>query len=114
MTMTFTPEAAKEPSLNLANVNAVDLVLWLGYSRAEVDREPGYLRLNARDVAARCRRRLWPERRNFDAGRDTSVDHARGCATVIDCGRRPGYLREKTEQLLAIAAAAGDGFVVAI
>jgi hypothetical protein len=50
--------------LNLANRNAADLLAWLGLPSAEL-----YGSLPGRELAALCRRRLWPEKRNVDAER---------------------------------------------
>lgn len=104
MSMSFWSDLDK-PGLNLSNVNACDLLRWLDY-------EPDYAgELSARDLAARCRRRLWPEARNVDAAvPQTESRGARG-ARFIECGREAGYLRDRTERLLAVAQAAGDGLV---
>ncbi len=87
-----------EAWINLANANAADLLEWLGYPR-----EPLYGSLDARELAARCRRRLWPEARNVDPALPSHVE-----GRFIFCGRRPAYLRERTAELLAIAERAGD------
>ena len=110
MSLSFFVENAAAPELNLSNVNAVALLLWLGYRRDEI--ETAGCRLPARDLAARCRRRLWPERRNEDPGIAPAVDRAPGRATVIDCGRPAGYCQERAGQLLELADIAGDGDVV--
>lgn len=81
--------------LNVSNVNGLDLLDWLGLS-AEYCGE-----VDASELAARCRRRLWDEPRNLDAGIPASMD-----GRIILCGRSPGYLRERTSQLLVIADAA--------
>lgn len=100
MSITFFADAERE-GLNLSNVNAADLMRWLGY-------EPDCCgSLEARELAARCRRRLWPEARNFDAALAGEVQRAPGRATFIYCGRRAGYLRERTSQLLALAESPG-------
>jgi hypothetical protein len=110
MSMTFSLEHMDGPTMNLSNVNAVDLLLWLGYRRHEMDTNG--IRLRAGDLAARCRRRLWPEARNVDPGHSAGVDSAPGRATLIDCGRPAGYLKERTAQLLELAELAGDGHVL--
>lgn len=86
-------------SLHLSNRNAYDLAAWLGVP--EDERLCGDL--PAKELAARCRRRLWPEARNLDTAIPTTVDAEPGHATVIDVGRGDGYLRRRTEQLLALA-----------
>jgi hypothetical protein len=66
--------------LALRRVDALDLLEWLGVDR------PEFGRIAARELAALCRRRLWPIARNLDAA----------------CGARPaGALRAFTEELLA-------------
>ena len=86
--------------LNLSNANACDLLRWLGYEAEPV----GTLR--AGDLAARCRRRLWPEPRNQDPAIPGSVD-----GRMIDAGRPADYLRDRTARLLAIAECAPEGIV---
>lgn len=79
--------------VNLADDNAVEVLRWLGL---DVNGWR-YGNIPSADLAARCRRRLWPETRNEDPGREGS-EH--GC--VIDCGRRAGYLPEKASALLKL------------
>jgi hypothetical protein len=86
--------------VNLHNEGAGDLLEWLGLPRqlwGEID---------ARELAPRCRRRLWDVARNDDAGRAPLVE-----GRFIDCGRRPGYLRERTAELLRLAERAGEARV---
>jgi hypothetical protein len=87
--------------LNVANINAGDLLRWLSLPAYD---EHGCLcgELPAAELSARCRRRLWPEARNFDPARAATDFQVPGRARVIDCGRPEGYLRERTEQLLAL------------
>ncbi len=66
------------PVLDLAREEGLDLLEWLGLGRAE------FGAIDARDLAPKCRRRLWDVERN---------DHP--------------LLRGRTAQLLAIAEAAG-------
>ena len=87
----------------MSNCNARDLLTWLGLS---CDDEGISGIVEARELAARCRRRLWDVERNHDAGVDGYRD-----GNVINCGRRPDYLRERTEQLLKVAIFAGDALV---
>jgi hypothetical protein len=93
--------------LNPSNANGRDLLRWLGYDEL-ADMDQPYGELVASELAARCRRRLWPEARNSDPGREGGEVPGLS-ARVIDCGRRPGYLEEKVEQLLHLAEKAGDG-----
>jgi hypothetical protein len=79
--------------LNVSNANARALLQWLDLEYGDLWGE-----INASELAAKCRRRLWPEERNIDPG-VPAVEEGR----VIDCGRRPGYLPERTAQLLKLA-----------
>ena len=86
--------------VNLANGNAFDLLAWLA-----LPVEPcGHI--SGRELAARCRRRLWDVERNHDPALPSYED-----GTFIHCGRRPGYLRERTEELLRLAEKAGDALM---
>ena len=42
-------------AMNLSNRNAADLLAWLGLATDDL-----YGQMPARELAARCRRRLWP------------------------------------------------------
>ena len=86
--------------LNLANANACDLLAWLA-----LPVEP-YGAVSARELAARCRRRLWEVERNHDPERPAFEQ-----GNFINCGRRPGYLRERTAELLRLAELAGDALI---
>jgi hypothetical protein len=83
--------------VNLANGNAFDLLAWLA-----LPVEP-WGAVSARELAARCRRRLWDVERNQDPERPSFQE-----GNFILCGRRPGYLRERTGELLRLADSAGD------
>lgn len=91
--------------VNVGYGNDADLLRWLGL---EVDCS-GII--EARELAARCRRRLWDESRNHDPEIPGWVEKGARGATVIYCGRSPDYLRRKTEALLKIAEIAGDHYV---
>lgn len=84
--------------VNLCNRNAADLLTWLDLPVDEL-----YGEIEAQELEARCRRRLWPEARNHDSELAPVILGPR--AEI--CGRRPGYLREKCELLLALASAPG-------
>ncbi len=88
---------AHERAMNLANVNAYDLLAWLGVT--SIGDSDCYGELDASDLAARCRRRLWPEARNVDAGRAEEQLSER----AVICGRPAGRLQEYAERLLRIA-----------
>ena len=96
--------------MHLCNTRALELLAWIGLP-AEI-----YGLHSARDLAARCRRRLWDEERNQDPGTSGEAERAalglsRGGARAIVFGREAGYLRDRTERLLSVAEEAGDGWV---
>ncbi len=107
MSITFWSDGVEDDEgLNLSNANACDLLVWLGY-------EPDYAgELDAGDLAARCRRRLWPEARNLDPARPTVETGGDGRVRMVECGRPEGYLRQRTAQLLALADRARGGRVL--
>jgi hypothetical protein len=88
--------------VSLANVNAADLMTWIGLPTFDV--LVGELPVG--EVAAKCRRRLWPIPRNDDAGSAATVEGRR-----IQFARRPGYLRETTARLLELCDRAGTGSI---
>lgn len=92
-------------TMNLNNRNAHDLLDWIGLKFEECGS------VSARDMAAKCRRRLWNEPRNYDIGIESTEENQLGHAKVVNCGRDPGYLRHKTEKLLEIADWAGDNLI---
>ena len=98
MSVTFWTGDDSAAGLNLSNVNAADLLAWLGYERDEFAGA-----LAGSDLAARCRRRLWPEARNIDPARETVTQASPGRATFIECGRPEGYLRDRAARLLKLA-----------
>ncbi len=95
--------------INLANGNALDLMRWL-------DVEADYCgTVDARELAAKCRRRLWNESRNHDPAM-TGEQFAERLGVeqsprLIICDRRPDYLREQTERMLALAEKAGENSI---
>lgn len=93
--------------INLANSNAWEFLTWL-------DIPVDYCgAVEARDLAAKCRRRLWDEERNHDpaiSGEESGGPGTGQCRSII-CGRRPDYLRSTTERMLKLAEQAGDNFV---
>lgn len=101
MSITFQAEGERtdldrpETYLNVNNVNGAELLWWLGLSG-----EP-YGEVSAADLAASCRRRLWPEARNADTGRPAEEPpeyHGR----VHVGGRAPGYLPARAADLLKL------------
>jgi hypothetical protein len=85
--------------VNFSNLNAIDLLEWLGYQLG-----PNLIGvLDARDLAARCRRRLWDEPRNYDPA-VPATSSASGRLTM--CGRPAGGLRSRCQDLLRLAVAA--------
>jgi hypothetical protein len=101
----FTCADCTDVELNMANSNAVEWLRWVG-----LEADYGG-QIEARDLAARCRRRLWDEQRNYDPaveGADYKID---GGPRVIVADRRPNYLREQTERMLKICAKADDRLI---
>ncbi len=96
-----------ETFMDLSEVDAFALLRWLDLEPAEY----GYLVIQ--DLKARCRRRLWPEPRNFDPAIPASSEHAvGGRLRVVVAGRPAGFLRTKTAQLLALAERAPEGHIL--
>ena len=91
--------------LNIANSNAVDLLAWLDLGTEQ------YGHINAKELAARCRRRLWDEPRNDNPAIEPTEFQPAGGPKVFVGGRRPNYLREMVQRLLKIAERAGDNLV---
>lgn len=82
---TDAPFEAADSYLQLDAALAQELLEWLGYGPERFGSMP------ASDLAARCRRRLWPMPRNMDPAKN---------------GRPEGTLRDLTERLLRMAAQA--------
>lgn len=100
----YTCENCTDVSLNLGNSNAFDLMQWLGIP---VD----YCgQISAREVVARCQRRLWDVDRNHDPAIEGWEQGAAGARHIYP-GRRPGYLRDATERMLRVAQKAGDRII---
>lgn len=91
--------------VNMANANARDWLRWMGLPPDDAGQ------ISARDLAARCRRRLWDENRNHDPAVEGAEYKAPGFARLVACDRRPNYLRERTEQMLKICEKAGDRLI---
>ena len=108
MSITFAISGrCSEDDINLSNANAAALLEWIGLAAAPEGT------IDARELGARVRRRLWPERReDGDAGVPSSVSTAPGRCTLIDCGREAGYLQRRANQLLQLAEQAGDASIV--
>lgn len=129
MTVTFSVHGehsdVEQPDsyVNVSNTRARELLDWLGFS-AEA-RDPALCgTLPSGELAARCRRRLWPIARNQDPGTATTIEgpiarlqeigaDAENAShegpTVVICGRPEGYLPVRTAQLLALCERAGAG-----
>lgn len=91
--------------LNMANRNAMEWLGWIGLA-ADYSGQIG-----ARDLAARCRRRLWDEQRNYDPAVEGDGYKVDGGPRMIVADRRPNYLREQTERMLKICEKAGDRLI---
>jgi hypothetical protein len=85
-------------TLNVSNVNACELFAHIGLAWEPVGTMP------AAEFAAMCERRL--ARLSAEP-----MIPPRTEGRVVWCGRRAGYLRDRTAELLRVALAAGNGFV---
>jgi len=101
----FTCENCTDVSVNLHSQNAGDWMRWVGLVSAPMGQ------IKATELAALCRRRLWNEARNHDAG--TSFEDFKGPTgpRVIMGGRPDGRLRQITEQMLKVCEKAGDRLI---
>jgi hypothetical protein len=116
MSVTFENTAVEldyeDPStyVNLSNSNARELIDWLKLSMDTSEDLWG--RMPAREVAARCKRRLWPEKRNCDPARATRDTKRPGKCRITEMGRPEGYLRMRTADLLQLATRNLDADIV--
>lgn len=101
----FTCADCTDVEVNMTETNTKDWLRWIGLDPVD------HGQISARELAARCRRRLWDEARNHDPAVDGYDHKAEGCARLIVVGRRPDYLRERTEQMLRICEKAGDRLI---
>jgi hypothetical protein len=94
--------------VNMANGNALDFLAWIGLPVDYCGDVP------ASELAPKLRRRLWDVDRNHDPAVDghESGGPGTGQCRAVYAGRRPGYLRERTEQILALCERAGDRLLV--
>jgi predicted Rdx family selenoprotein len=84
--------------VQLSIENGQAILAWLWFKQEDY----GYM--EASELAARCRRRLWPIPRNFDPATPPKKDR-RG--NIFSPGRPAGFLRAHTEALLQLAERAG-------
>ena len=101
----YSCEDCTDVELNMANANAVEWLRWVGLP-ADYGGQ-----VEARDLAARCRRRLWDEQRNHDPAVEGAAYKIEGGPRVLVMDRRPCYLREQTERMLRICEKAGDRLI---
>jgi hypothetical protein len=91
-------EERPETFVQLREEDAADLLRWLWLDASDF----GFL--EAVDLAARCRRRLWPIARNFDPALPSQGQStANGNVRLVTFTREAGFLRAHTEQLLKLA-----------
>jgi hypothetical protein len=101
----YTCENCTDTEINMANMNAMEFMAW-------VDLAVDYGgQVSAKELAARCRRRLWDEARNHDPMREGSEYKFPGGPMIIECERRPDYLRSQTERMLKVCEKAGDNLI---
>lgn len=101
----FSCDDCTDVSVNLHNQNAGDWLRWVGLVSAPMGE------IKATELAALCRRRLWDEDRNHDAG--VAFEDYKGPKgpRVITGGRPDGRLRQITEQMLRVCEKAGDRLI---
>lgn len=89
------------PSINLNSVNAAEVLRWLG---VDPHSEHGLVgEIEAKELAALCRRRLWPEKRNeTPAVEGGEVPNPGGCRFILG-SRDANYHQEKALALLALS-----------
>jgi len=103
MSVTFSIRGEdSERQLNLSNSNAANLLEWLGYPTLAEDL---YGSIPARELRTRCEKALL---RPLDGPVAQEKSIGAGGAVFIRCERWPGYLHERTDDLLKLARAAGD------
>ena len=101
----FTCDSCTDTKVNLHNQNAGDWLRWVGLVSAPSGE------IKATELAALCRRRLWDEKRNHDAGTTFEDHQVPGRARVIMGGRPEGRLRDITEQVLRVCEKAADRLI---
>lgn len=101
----FLCESCTDVSVNLHNGNAADWLRWVGLTSAPCGE------IKAAELAALCRRRLWDEARNHDAGTEGADYKVPNGPRVIMGGRPDGRLRQITEQMLRVCEKAGDRLI---
>jgi hypothetical protein len=118
MSVTFTVKGERanwetgEGFVNLANGNAREVLLWLGYAVEDLWGE-----LHAKELAARCRRRLWNEPRNHDPekpgfeGRGAAAAFASSSSRAgpATCARRPKPSSSSPSGRATEPSPSGDG-----
>jgi hypothetical protein len=114
MSITFSGGSMDEEDqatyLNLNQRNARDLLEWLGLPTPPEGDDDMFGEIEAQELAARCRRRLWPVARNTDDELLGEVhEAANGHCKSIECPRPAGYLREKTQALLTLCERSIEG-----
>jgi hypothetical protein len=93
-------EERPETFVQVSESNCFDLLKWLWMEPSDF----GYVA--APDLAARCRRRMWPIARNYDPALPPRGERS-GNVRLVVAGREAGYLRARTEELLKLAERAG-------
>lgn len=96
-----------EAEINVSNANAANLLRWIG-----LDSEDLCGSMPAAEMAPLLRRRLWDEDRNHDPAIEAEEVAEPGSARVIHSGRRPGYIRGRCAELLALCERAGKWMIV--
>lgn len=98
----YTCENCTDTDVNMANMNALEWLTWVGLV-ADYGGD-----IEASKLAVLCRRRLWNEARNHDPVREGAEYKVPNGPRVIECERRPDYLRSQTERMLKLCEKAGE------
>ncbi|HSX23313.1 MAG TPA: hypothetical protein VLE97_11120 [Gaiellaceae bacterium] len=101
----FTCADCTDVEVNMTESNTKDWLRWIGLPPDDCGQ------VSARELAARCRRRLWDETRNHDPAVEGYEAKDPGKARLIVCDRGPDYLRERTAQMLKVCEKAGDRLI---
>jgi len=118
-------DAVEDATINLANANARDLLVYLGFLDTE---DLLYGSHSVQDLRAKCARKLWDEVRNKDPSipawnSKTSKEPPPAILgdlmgikgpRVVYAGRRPNYLQDRCKALLKVcdwAASNGASYI---
>lgn len=99
----------RNPPLNYSSANAEDVLRWLGVDPRTEDGLCGDIK--GTELAAKCRRRLWPEKRNETPAVESTDVKRPGQCRIIMGSREANYHQERARELLVLAESAGERMV---